>query len=163
MFGLIRRALIPAPQTSAPLMIDYMSNRHIPEVIRIEEESFLFPWTEEELRFCLRHRNITGRVALKNNRVAGFMIYETLRRRLSIASLAVDPDERGEKVGSRLVQELTYKVWCGFALGISLHVRERNVAAQCFFRSQGMIATEQIRNHYEDTDEDAYVMEYQLG
>lgn len=45
---------------------------------------------------------------------------------------------------------------------ILLEVRERNTVAQVFFRSFGFRAISVIRSHYEDTDEDAYLMQFLL-
>jgi hypothetical protein len=41
-------------------------------------------------------------------------------------------------------------------------VRETGLAAQYFFRSQGFRATEVVREHFGDTGEDAYLMQYLL-
>ncbi len=43
---------------------------------------------------------------------------------------------------------------------ITLEVRETNLAAQLFFRTQGFRAVNVLRNYYEDTPEDAYLMQY---
>ncbi len=43
---------------------------------------------------------------------------------------------------------------------ILLEVRETNLAAQLFFRKQGFRAVSVLRDFYEDTTEDAYVMQY---
>ena len=45
---------------------------------------------------------------------------------------------------------------------ISLEIRERNLPAQKFFKSQEYRAITVLRNHYEDTEEDAYIFEYNL-
>ena len=44
---------------------------------------------------------------------------------------------------------------------IVVEVRETNLAVQLFFRDAGFRAVSVLRNHYEETPEDAYVMEYQ--
>ena len=41
-----------------------------------------------------------------------------------------------------------------------LEVRETNLAAQLFFRALGFRAVSVLRGFYEDTPEDAYVMQY---
>ena len=46
---------------------------------------------------------------------------------------------------------------------IILEVRESNLPAQLFFRSQGLAAAAVLRSYYEDTEEDAYQMKYQLA
>ena len=46
---------------------------------------------------------------------------------------------------------------------ILLEVRETNLSAQLFFKEQGFRAVRVLRNHYDDTAEDAYVMRYRLS
>ena len=43
---------------------------------------------------------------------------------------------------------------------ILLEVRETNLPAQVFFRSHGFRAVSVLRDFYEDTTEDAYLMQY---
>ncbi|MEM7316575.1 MAG: ribosomal-protein-alanine N-acetyltransferase RimI, partial [Planctomycetota bacterium] len=43
---------------------------------------------------------------------------------------------------------------------IMLEVRETNLQAQLFFRSGGFKAVSVLRDFYEDTVEDAYMMQY---
>jgi len=45
---------------------------------------------------------------------------------------------------------------------IVLEVRERNLPAQLFFRSLGYRAISVLKDFYQDTTEDAYLMEYVL-
>ena len=54
-----------------------MIRRDMPEVLAIEGESFEFPWLEDDFIHCLRQRNCIGMVAEHEDRVVGFMIYET--------------------------------------------------------------------------------------
>ena len=43
-----------------------------------------------------------------------------------------------------------------------LEVRETNLAAQLFFRQRGFKAISVLRDFYDDTTEDAYLMQYSL-
>ncbi|MCA9081140.1 MAG: ribosomal-protein-alanine N-acetyltransferase RimI, partial [Planctomycetaceae bacterium] len=45
---------------------------------------------------------------------------------------------------------------------ILLEVRERNLDAQLFFRNQGFRAISVLRCHYDDTEEDAYILRYRM-
>ncbi len=56
--------------------IRWMIRRDMPSVIEIEENSFEFPWSEDEFIRCLRQRNCIGMVAELSEQVVGFMIYE---------------------------------------------------------------------------------------
>ena len=46
---------------------------------------------------------------------------------------------------------------------IMIEVRETNLEAQFFFRNQGFRTVCVLRSHYDDTYEDAYVMQYRLS
>ena len=43
---------------------------------------------------------------------------------------------------------------------IVLEIRETNLAAQLFFRNSDFMAMSVLRDYYDDTTEDAYVMQY---
>ena len=46
---------------------------------------------------------------------------------------------------------------------ITLEVRETNLAAQLFFRTQGFRAVRVLRAFYEDSGEDAFLMQYRFA
>jgi ribosomal-protein-alanine N-acetyltransferase len=46
---------------------------------------------------------------------------------------------------------------------IQLEIRETNLPAQLFFRTLGFRATSVLRQFYEDTPEDAYLMQYRYS
>jgi ribosomal-protein-alanine N-acetyltransferase len=140
--------------------IRWMIRRDMPEVIAIESESFEFPWLEEDFVRCLRQRNCIGMVAEHEDRVVGFMIYELHNSRIHVLNFAVAPDSRRCGVGSQMVAKLIAKLSSGRRSRIVLEVRETNLAAQLFFRDNDFRAISVLRAFYEDTPEDAYLMQY---
>ena len=144
------------------VQIRWMIRRDMPEVLEIERQSFEFSWTEEDFLTCLRQRNCIGMVAERQERIVGFMIYELLKSQLHVLNFAVAPWARRQAVGSQMVEKLVNKLSQQRRQEISLEVRETNLAAQLFFKNQGLAANSVLRGHYEDTDEDAYVMKFQL-
>ena len=144
------------------VQIRWMIRRDMPEVLDIERQSFEFSWTEEDFLTCLRQRNCIGMVAERQERVVGFMIYELLKSQLHVLNFAVAPWSRRLGVGTQMVEKLVNKLSQQRRQEIALEVRETNLAAQLFFKQQGLAANSVLRGHYEDTDEDAYVMQYQL-
>ncbi|HUT13960.1 MAG TPA: ribosomal protein S18-alanine N-acetyltransferase [Thermoguttaceae bacterium] len=139
--------------------IRWMIRRDMPEVLDIEEESFEFPWLEEDFIRCLRQRNCIGMVAEHEDRVVGFMIYELHKNRIHVLNFAVAADYRRRGVGSQMVAKLIAKLSAQRRTRIMLEVRETNLAAQLFFRENGFRAVTVLRAFYEDTPEDAYVMQ----
>ncbi|HPM80023.1 MAG TPA: ribosomal protein S18-alanine N-acetyltransferase [Candidatus Anammoximicrobium sp.] len=140
--------------------IRWMIRRDMPEVLDIENRSFEFAWTEEDFIRCLRQRNCIGMVAEHDERVVGFMIYELHKNRLHILNFAVHPEFRRRGVARGMVRKLIGKLSPQRRNRILLEIRETNLAAQLFFRETGFRAISVLREFYEDTPEDAYLMQY---
>ena len=151
---------VPTLKAQVRVHIRWMIRRDMPEVLAIEHASFEFPWCEEDFLRCLRQRNCIGMVAEHGERVVGFMIYELHKNKLHILNFAVHPEFRRQGVGRQMVGKLVGKLSSHRRTRITLDVRETNLAAQLFFRVQGFRAVEVAREHYEDTGEDAFVMQY---
>lgn len=139
--------------------IRWMIRRDMADVLEIEKQAFEFPWLEEDFIRCLRQRNCIGMVAEYSERVVGFMIYELHRSRLHILNFAVHDEFRRRAVGTQMAQKLMGKLTSDRRNRILLEVRERNLPAQLFFRSVGFRAISVLRDFYEDSPEDAYLME----
>ena len=145
------------------VQIRWMIRRDMAEVLGIERESFDHNWVEEDFLSCLRQRNCIGMVAEHDNRVVGFMIYELHKTRLHILNFAVASGYRRTGVGTQMIDKLINKLSQQRRQEIVLEVRETNLAAQLFFQTQGFRAVCVVRNHYEDSAEDAYVMQFRLS
>lgn len=140
--------------------IRWMIRRDMPEVLAIEKASFEFPWSEEDFIRCLRQRNCIGMVAEYDERVVGFMIYELHKDQLHVLNFSVRPDVRRRHIGEQMVKKLCSKLSQQRRNRILLEIRETNLAAQLFFRKLGFAATSVLRDYYDDTVEDAYVMQF---
>ncbi len=140
--------------------IRWMIRRDMPEVLAIEAASFEFPWLEDDFIRCLRQRNCIGMVAEHDDRVVGFMIYELNKNRIQVLNFATAPEMRRRAVGTQMVRKLVGKLSAQRRTRILLEVRETNLAAQLFFRDSGFRAISVLRDYYEDTPEDAYLMQY---
>jgi [ribosomal protein S18]-alanine N-acetyltransferase len=142
------------------LHIRWMIRRDMAEVLEAELASFEYAWTEEDFLRCLRQRNCIGMVAEINDRIVGFMIYELHKGKLHVLNFAVAPSHRRAGIGRMMVRKLIGKLATHKRSKITLAVRERNLAAQLFFRGQDFKAVRVLRDYYEDSREDAFLMEY---
>jgi ribosomal-protein-alanine N-acetyltransferase len=154
---------MPSINSNQACHIRWMIRRDLPFVLNIENASFEFPWTEDEFIRCLRQRDCIGMVAERNEDVAGFMIYELHKNRIHILSFAVHPDYRRQGIGRSMVDKLVSKLAYQRRNRIVLEVRETNLDAQLFFRQLGFRATSVLRSFYEDTPEDAFLMQYRAA
>jgi [ribosomal protein S18]-alanine N-acetyltransferase len=140
--------------------IRWMIRRDMAEVLEIEQAAFEFPWSEDDFIRCLRQRNCIGMVADHDEQVAGFMIYELHKTRLHILNFAVAASHRRQGIGTQMIEKLSAKLSTQRRSRILLEVRETNLSAQIFFRSHGFRAVSVLRDFYEDTTEDAYLMQF---
>ena len=140
--------------------IRWMIRRDMAEILDIEKEAFAFSWSEDEFIRCLRQRNCIGMVAEHDDRIVGYMIYELHKNRLHVLNFAVRHDYRRSGVGRRMVEQLKLKLRPKGRSRLLLEVREMNVTAQLFFRACGFKAVSVLRDFYDDTTEDCYVMQY---
>ena len=152
--------MLPNAPKEVCVHIRWMIRRDMPEVLNIENRNFEFSWTEEDFIRCLRQRNCIGMVAEYDEQVVGFMIYELHKNRLHILNFAVSPDFQRQAVGKSMVRKLIGKLSPQRRNRILLEIRETNLGAQLFFRDEGFRAISVLRDFYDDTIEDAYLMQY---
>jgi [ribosomal protein S18]-alanine N-acetyltransferase len=154
--------LLPAQGRPGPLPVHirWMIRRDMPEVLATEKDCFEFPWQEEDFIRCLRQRNCIGMVAEAGERVVGFMVYELHKNRLHILNFAVRDGFRRRSVGTQMARKLIGKLSHERRSRIMLEIRETNLPAQLFFRALGFRAVSVLRDFYEDTPEDAYLMQF---
>ena len=151
---------VPTINAQVRVHIRWMIRRDMPEVLAIEHAGFAFPWSEEEFLRVLRQRNCIGMVAELGEQVVGFMIYELHKNKLNVLDFATHPDFRRQGVGQQMVSKLLGKLSSHRRTKIVLHIRETNLAGQFFYRDMGFRALELVREHYGDTGEDAYLLQY---
>jgi [ribosomal protein S18]-alanine N-acetyltransferase len=138
--------------------VRWMIERDMPEVLEIEHESFERSWREEDFLRCLRQRNCIGMVTEHVEKIVAFMLYELHKTKLHIVNFAVMPSARRQGVGAQMTKTLISKLSVHHRTHITLAVRETNLAAQLFFRSQGFKATRVIQAFFSDSGEDAFEM-----
>lgn len=151
-----------SPRNCISVQVRWMIRRDLKQVLAIENESFEFAWTEDDFLNILRQRNAIGMVAEIDNRIVGMMIYELHKSHLHLLSFAVACEYRRLGVGSQMIDRLVLKLSQQRRQEIVLEVRETNLPAQLFYRSQGFRAIGVHREHYRDSSEDAYVMRFTL-
>jgi len=141
--------------------VEWMIRAHMRDVLSIEREAFPSAWREEEFLDCLRQRNCIGIVAECEQELVGYAVYELGKRLIRILNFAVRCGARRSGVGRTMFERIASKVGIGRERQrVVLEVRESNLSAQLFFRAMGCRYVVTKREFYEDTDEDAYELEY---
>lgn len=146
-----------------PVQVRWMVRRDFDQVLTIEGTCFEFPWTAEEFRQCLQQPNCLGMVAEHEERIVGFVVYETPKNRLFITNIAVDPEFQRHGIARQMIQKLVTKMIHQRRHKIIIEIRETNLPALICFRALGFKSTNILKNFYEGQGEDAYVLQYRLG
>lgn len=151
---------------SLNLHIRWLIRRDMLEVLNIEQSCFEYYWTEEDFLSVLRLRNCIGMVAThvdsRSETIVGFMLYELHKAYLRILNFAVHPDWQRRGVGMAMADRLKDKLSQQRRKRIKLETRESNLRAHLFWKSQGFECIDVLRQHYDDTDEDAYLFQFTL-
>lgn len=147
-------------ELAIPVAIRWMIRKDMDYVMMIEHQSHEYPWSEKYFIKQLRERNVVAMVADFDALVVGYMVYELHKHWLDLINVAVHPDARRRTIGAQLMKRLKRKLSYQRRRVITTRVRETNLGAQLFFRDCGFRAESVERNHFEDTWEDAYVMQF---
>lgn len=135
--------------------LHWMTSRHLPQVVAIENESFEFPWWEPDFLRCIRHTPCFGIVAEHRRKVIGYIIYEVLLEKARILNLAVSKDVRRNGIGRQLVDAIQTAAR-DTGRRVVLEVRDTNLDAHLFFRAIGFQAVKILPGFYKETGDDAY-------
>lgn len=147
--------------------IRWMVQRDLPQVVRIEQDAYEFPWSEREFLNSLKHRNHIGMVVERQDRVIGYMVYSLWLKRIEIENFVVDRYFQRNGYGAAMVAKLISKLHEDRRSQVCVDVWEYNVDAQLFFHACGFNAVDILPDHYSIPTEDgrsgtAYRMEFSL-
>lgn len=135
----------------------------MPEVLDINRQIFENPWSKDDFTKLRHQYNCIGMATKMGSKIVGFMFYELYKSKFRIANLAVLPSMRRKTIGSQMVEKtITHLSGSGRYI-IDVQVRERNLSAHLFFKKQGFIYIKTLPSFYEDSGEDAYLMERRIN
>lgn len=143
----------------------WMIHRDLRDVVAIETMCFKKYYDTQKLSKIVSRRNTKGMVITlpdqrsKNHFVAAYCIYDLESEFIKFRRFVVHPNCRRIGLGSELMKKLLGKL-NERRSRIELVVRECNLEAQLFLRSHGFKAEQIIREMYEDTSEDGYIMRH---
>ena len=152
---------VPSRLESMQIGIRCMTAADLDTICEIEMQTFDYPWDRFDFGEFVRKPGSGILVAIQDGQPVGYLVYEMGKNFVSIENLAVTYLHRRSGVGRTLIQALAQRMECCVD-SINLTVRERNLDAQLFFRQMGFSAVAILRDFYEKTPDDAYIMQYNL-
>src|SRR3954468_4149338 len=136
----------------------------LPEVARIEQASYAFPWSENIFRDCLRV-GYTCRALDLAGQIIGYGVMSLGAGEAHILNVCVREEFRSVGFGRRLLEQLMERAAEAGVSEAFLEVRPSNLAAIRLYQRLGFEQIGIRRGYYQAPDgrEDAIVLKRELG
>ena len=150
---------IQNPPQSPPVIIRPMRLEDIEHVSRLERRCYTLPWSSSAYVTEVGNPSAYYSVATElDNTVVGYAGMWVNMDEAHITTIAVDPIQRGRKIGERLLLDLLEHGLDRNAKRATLEVRERNVVAHNLYLKYGFEDMAVRKNYYSDNGENAVIM-----
>lgn len=141
------------------LVIRRMTLEDVDQVVAIDQVSFSLPWPQRSFRLELTD-NPSSRswVAELGGQIVGMIVVWLIVDEAHIATFAIHPDYRRQKIGEKLLVHALRSTRAEGAQRSFLEVRVNNFAAQEMYRKFGFVEDGRRPRYYKDNNEDAILM-----
>lgn len=140
------------------LCLRRMRFEDIAEVLEIESECELSPWTFAGYVEALKSSETMLAVAETAETIAGFICMRLITPEAEILNLGVKKRFRRSGIGKKLLQAAISEAEQKEVGKIWLEVRQSNVRAQAFYRANGFEIVGERKNFYRFPTENAFLM-----
>lgn len=141
------------------LVITNMTLDDLSQILEIEMLSFKIPWSREAFISELTTNKFAVYIVAKlNNKVVGYAGMWKIFDEGHITNIAVHPDVRGRKIGTRMVEVLINLAKECNIERLTLEVRKSNMLAQRLYKNFGFEISGLRKKYYADNNEDALIM-----
>ncbi len=146
------------------IVIREMSCNDLPEVIAIENRCYSTPWTANSFRYELANERAILKVAVLHDRIVGYVCIRTILDETHLLNISVMPEFRRTGIASMLMFNILQVLrQLNPSTKLVLEVRESNAAAAGLYKKFGFHVTGRRKGYYKKPDEDAIVMELDMG
>ncbi len=145
----------PAPR----ILLSIMRLEDIEHVSRLERRCYTLPWSSSA--YVTEVGNTSAHYVVAKDEAGTLLGYAgmwVIMDELHVTTIAVDPAQRGRKIGERLLINLIEESLPRGAERATLEVRERNVAAHSLYLKYGFEDVAVRKNYYSDNNENALIM-----
>ena len=124
----------------------------------VEKACFAIPWSRESFWKEAANENTCYLLALDGEQVIGYAGCWISFEEAQVTNIAIAPDYRGQKVGTRLMAELIRLVKERGVTAMTLEVRPSNAPALALYHHYGFREAGRRKGYYSDNGEDAIIM-----
>jgi ribosomal-protein-alanine N-acetyltransferase len=135
----------------------------IPDVIKVEETGYKFPWSEPVFLDCFKSSYIFL-LAKINSEVVAYSIVSNIVGEAHLLNICVHSRYYRKGIAKRLLQETILKSRGAGCYSMLLEVRESNLSAISLYKSFGFDEIGRRKNYYPSVDgrEDALMFQLDL-
>jgi len=119
----------------------------LPDVLRIENLCYDFPWSEQLIRDCLKV-GYHSLVLREEGEIRAYAFASGAAGESHILNICVDPDHRGQGYAKDLLRYCIATVMINGAKVMFLEVRESNHGAIALYESMGFVEISRRDNYY---------------
>jgi len=145
-------------QTIPKIFITQMRFEDIPTVMKVERECFPTPWSENAYRTELTNQCAEYFVAWLSGALVGYVGMWLIMDEVHITTIGVAAENRGHKIGERLLVRLLDSSREKGAQRVTLEVRKTNDVARQLYTKYGFTEVAIRKGYYSDNNEDAIIM-----
>lgn len=140
------------------MLIRKMTETDLAEVCKIERDTFSEPWSEMDFQNALKDANNDYLVAEIDGQIIGYCGYWGIAGEGDIYNVAVQKENRGQKIGYSMLNELLKLAKSRGISSLTLEVRSSNESAIRLYRSLGFEQAAIRKDFYAKPKEDAVIM-----
>ncbi len=144
-------------------MIRRMSIEDVPQIAALEKVCFSDPWSERSIATELSNPYSLWLVWEEEGTVLGYIGSQSVPPEADVMNLAVAPQARKQKIGSKLLTALCEALHSRGIDKLLLEVRASNVPAICLYDGFGFEVLGRRPKYYVNPVEDAYIMGKELS
>ncbi|MCB1735950.1 MAG: ribosomal protein S18-alanine N-acetyltransferase [Gammaproteobacteria bacterium] len=119
----------------------------LPAVMRVEQSSYPYPWTENIFRDCLRV-GYSCWICAEAGNVLGYIVMSVAVGEAHILNVCVNPAQRRTGLGRRLLASMLRLAGERGADTMLLEVRPSNIAAVSLYEDMGFNEVGRRKNYY---------------
>lgn len=116
------------------------------EITHIELRSSDYPLEYDDFEMCIKKYSHIGLVALIDDVVYGYLLYNRKKTSYELVSMAVHPQFRRQGAGSALLKSFINRTIGRYP--IKVVVSDQNFPFHCLMKQNGFKATKVISNHF---------------
>ncbi len=140
------------------MLIRKMTEEDLPEICRIEQETFSDPWSEEDFLDSMKEENNVYLVVELENQIAGYCGYWGICGEGYIYNVAVKKEYRRHRIGYRMLKALLEDSKSRGITSLTLEVRISNEPAIRLYEALGFERAGVRKDFYSKPKESAVIM-----